>query len=240
VNGRNYSYIRFSYFTPPAETPFKAITGILRLSHKYDVPYLRRRALEHFGALYPTSLSVYDAKTTGVRISGINDHTQMIIPLQVASEIGALWLLPVAYFELCTQDISWILSDPYWKQLGEKERTACLVGHQAQTEYFHKTIAFLSVSKDDEADCDDWTECNQRRLEVDTDHIWENMRWTLDAWSEGDWTEMAELGICDGCIEEAKALYAAARQVFWDQLPQMFGLPGWEELEEMRRVALAQ
>ncbi|KAJ7464391.1 hypothetical protein FB451DRAFT_1042210 [Mycena latifolia] len=44
-----------SFFTPPEDTPLEAIVGILRLSHKYDVPYLRRRALKHLETIYPTS-----------------------------------------------------------------------------------------------------------------------------------------------------------------------------------------
>ncbi|KAJ6542518.1 hypothetical protein DFH09DRAFT_837970, partial [Mycena vulgaris] len=41
---------------PPAKTDLAAITGILRLSHKYDVQYLCRRALLHLDTGYPTSL----------------------------------------------------------------------------------------------------------------------------------------------------------------------------------------
>ncbi|KAJ7464396.1 hypothetical protein FB451DRAFT_1561704 [Mycena latifolia] len=209
-----------SFFTPPEDTPLEAIAGILRLSHKCDVPYLRRRALKHLETTYPTSLSEYDSCCSAPRDKPAQWLKKIIAPIQIAAEVGALWLLPAA--------------------LGEQERSACLIGDSTQTQYFPKILGFLLVSKYDSADCNDYIECNRLRLEVASivDH-WRDMTWTLDAWEEGDWEDMAERGICETCMNEAKALYAAARQGFWDQLPQMFSLPGWEELEEMRRVALS-
>jgi hypothetical protein len=62
----------------------------------------------------------------------------------------------------------------------------------------------------------------------------------LEAFEDDDWREMEELGVCERCMAESKKVHAAARQAFWDQLPEMFQLPGWEELEEMRRVTLAK
>ncbi|KAJ6592180.1 hypothetical protein DFH09DRAFT_1073250 [Mycena vulgaris] len=35
------------------------------------------------------------------------------------------------YYDLCTQELSYIISTPCWKDLGEKEQTACLVGHSS-------------------------------------------------------------------------------------------------------------
>ncbi|KAJ6582070.1 hypothetical protein B0H19DRAFT_1117472 [Mycena capillaripes] len=62
-----------------------------------------------------------------------------------------------------------------------------------------------------------------------------SMTWPLEYWSPQAW---GALKICEHCLTEAKTLHATARQTFWEQLPEMFGLPGWVELEEMQRVAL--
>jgi hypothetical protein len=212
--------------------------GILRLSHKYDVPYLRRRALEYLGTLFPTTLRRYDTRKENLIATDVYTSYRLIMPLEVATEVGAPWLLPVAYYELCTQEISWIISEPGWKDLGEQERDVCLIGHSAQARYSPNILGFLTISKDSDADCDDWVECNRLRLQFASSYNWSEMTWPLDGAER--WTEMDELGICETCIEEAKAIHAVARQTFWDQMPQMFSLPGWEELEEMRRVALAK
>ncbi|KAJ7464364.1 hypothetical protein FB451DRAFT_1094162 [Mycena latifolia] len=231
-----------SFFTPPlANTPLEAIVGILRLSHKYDVPYLRRRALEHLGTLYPTTLSGYDARRANLHtFAKVRTLLHMVMPLQVAAEVGALWLLPTLYYELCTQSIAWFVSAECWKELGERERTACLVGHSAQSRYFPNILHFLTLSKHSQSVCDDWTVCNRLRLDIaNRTNKWQDMTCPLDAWVKSDWKKMEQSGICETCMEEAKTIHVAARRAFWDQLPQMFGLPPWAELEEMRRVALA-
>ncbi|KAJ7083812.1 hypothetical protein C8R44DRAFT_53503 [Mycena epipterygia] len=226
-----------SFFMPfPAIALLEDIIGILRLSHKYNVPYLRCRALEHLGATLPTRLSDYD-----IREGYENGKTSLRLMkiIKAATEVDALWLLPVAYHDLCKQEISEILTEPYWKDLGEEERNACLIGHSAQSRYFPKMLSFLWVSKDSDAECDDYTECNRLRLELaaNFEHYWSWMTYILAAWGDDEWQEMEDIGICETCIEEAKALYAVARTEFWEQLPQMFGLPEWKELEEMRRVS---
>ncbi|KAF8209476.1 hypothetical protein K438DRAFT_1537045, partial [Mycena galopus ATCC 62051] len=46
------------FFMPyPAKTDFDSLCGCLRLSHKYLVDYLRRRALVHISRRYPTTLA---------------------------------------------------------------------------------------------------------------------------------------------------------------------------------------
>ncbi|KAJ6592203.1 hypothetical protein DFH09DRAFT_1306096 [Mycena vulgaris] len=73
-----------SFFMPPPAAPkVEDIIGVLRLSHKYDVPYLRRRSLEHFGTIFPTSLSQYYTPQPNMP----STYRTMIIPLQVATEV---------------------------------------------------------------------------------------------------------------------------------------------------------
>ncbi|KAJ6478048.1 hypothetical protein C8R47DRAFT_1198561 [Mycena vitilis] len=49
------------FMPPPAENKLADTIGILRLAHKYGVPYLRRRALQHLVAVYHTRLSMTPA-----------------------------------------------------------------------------------------------------------------------------------------------------------------------------------
>ncbi|KAJ7132735.1 hypothetical protein C8R46DRAFT_818567, partial [Mycena filopes] len=49
------------FFEPyPAKTIFPIIAGVLRMSHKYQVDVLRKRALVHLSSLYPTTLPGWD------------------------------------------------------------------------------------------------------------------------------------------------------------------------------------
>ncbi|KAJ7652646.1 hypothetical protein B0H17DRAFT_957806, partial [Mycena rosella] len=60
-----------SYFMPPpTSVGLDVILGILRLSHKYDVQYLHRRALEHLSVQYYRS-SVHDYRSIKVADHGV-------------------------------------------------------------------------------------------------------------------------------------------------------------------------
>ncbi|KAF7339081.1 BTB domain-containing protein [Mycena venus] len=110
-----------SFFEPPpAKTDLAAITGILRLSHKYDVQYLRRRALLHLDTGYPTSLAVYEVSGSETFSSdGLGDS---LLTIQCASEVGATWVLPTAFYFLCYSDMRDILNCERWGALSEVDR----------------------------------------------------------------------------------------------------------------------
>ncbi|KAJ7923494.1 hypothetical protein B0H13DRAFT_1707068 [Mycena leptocephala] len=236
--------VLFSFFMPPpAEIKCEDTLGILRLAHKYDVPYLRCRALEHLTKIYPTSLSAYDGRRDNNTISvSAKALGRRLATIETATEVGALWLLPVVYYDICMHQLSMITEDPRWMALGENERRACLSGYSAQSGKLLQISKFLSVAKDEEDDdCEDWARCNNLRLKLSfglNDSISCSTMWPLDYWTETAWKAMGRFGICDPCMTEAKALFTDARRKYWDELPAMFGLPEWEKLEEMRQVAL--
>jgi hypothetical protein len=211
------------------------VVGTLRLSHKYDAPPLRRRALEHLELIYPTTLSDYDIRRDHDSDS-IPKLPDTLIALKVATEVGALWLLPSMYYILCKSSVSEIMSEPGWNALGEKERAPCLVGHSEQTEYFPTSVAFLSAPS---VRTSHWEACSLTRHHIARDNLQKvPMRAPLET-SHEILTEMKFMGVCDACMEAASAVCQADRQGFWDGLPQMFGLPPWAELEELRRAALS-
>jgi hypothetical protein len=107
-----------------------------------------------------------------------------------------------------------------------------------------RIVSFLSVSKNKYHDCGDWTECNKFPLSMgetinptllDSSY----MSSPLDLLTERDpRITMVIQEICDQCSTEARSLHAAARTKCWERLPEMFGLPGWKELEGLRETGL--
>ena len=45
------------------------------------------------------------------------------------------------------------------------------------------------------------------------------------------------ISACKACVEESKDSYSRERQRLWDDLPELFGLPPWNKLVEMRSEA---
>ncbi|KAJ7927015.1 hypothetical protein B0H13DRAFT_1971769, partial [Mycena leptocephala] len=112
-----------SFFEPPpSKTSLPTITGILRLAHKYDVHYLRRRALLHLDTGYPTSLGLYEVSGSETFSSdGLDDS---LLTIACASEVSATWVLPTAFYFLCYSDMRDILNSPNWGRLSA-QRIAC-------------------------------------------------------------------------------------------------------------------
>ncbi|KAJ7112488.1 hypothetical protein C8R44DRAFT_711013 [Mycena epipterygia] len=92
-----------SYFMPPpAAMNFHAILGILRLSHKYDVDYLYKRALLHLETVYPVDVAKYpliDSNTLNYQAGVI---ALDLIAIPILQQVGATWLLPYAFYSLAT------------------------------------------------------------------------------------------------------------------------------------------
>ncbi|KAF7356138.1 BTB domain-containing protein [Mycena venus] len=81
-------------------------------------------------------------------------------------------------------------------------------------------LSFLSLSKTEESLC------------KSPDDV-------LDAWEEYEWEYLEDNGFCGRCLEEARGLHRQAQQKFWDELPNLFDLPDWATLEQMRDTVTA-
>ncbi|KAK7012786.1 hypothetical protein R3P38DRAFT_3585217 [Favolaschia claudopus] len=98
------------FMPPPAETRIGDTLGILRLAHKYDVPYLRRRALQHLDCIYPTDLLGYDSKVEPTLDRDV-PLADRLLSVGIAKEVDALWLLPAAYYDMCRWPLDRLLGE---------------------------------------------------------------------------------------------------------------------------------
>ncbi|KAL1759050.1 hypothetical protein FB107DRAFT_205683 [Schizophyllum commune] len=92
------------FFQPyPHVVESEHLLTVLRLSHKYDVPYLRRRALEHLAAYFLVDVDAVQAEyKSGPYAMHLQKPIYHFLALahNVADEIGALWLIPCAVYKL--------------------------------------------------------------------------------------------------------------------------------------------
>ncbi|KAJ6614135.1 hypothetical protein B0H10DRAFT_1804201 [Mycena sp. CBHHK59/15] len=239
-----------NFFMPhPATALVGDIVGVLRLSHKYDIPFLRRRALEHMEYLFPTSLTAYKERRRA-SLETPNDPNPEFAPsvapilawVKVAVEVDAIWLLPAAYYDACAYGIEKILAaGPTWDALGETEKTAFIVGHSTQIQDFAEMRNFLALAVDDESDCEDWNSCNMSRLDAIRNYEGQSSFCDpLNPWKAEDFDWLVSgTGLCSSCFDASRAPYEAAQKRFWNRLPEMFGLSGWSELEKLRDAALS-
>jgi hypothetical protein len=227
---------------PPKKTHIDVIIGVLRLAHKYDVHFLRSRALEHLGTMYVTRLEDYWNRSTASYKTGslLDAHLKTI---QVSAEVGASWLLPDAYYNMICFGLQAVLNaGDSWNFLGESEKEKCLrvFSHKAQLQPSVTILSFLSISKGGGSHCKNWTVCNKARLDTIQDHAWGvGESDVLEAWDGDHWCMLKRKGLCELCLKEAKEIHGDELRLFWNKLPNMFDLPNWSTLEEMRKTAVA-
>ncbi|KAK6991773.1 hypothetical protein R3P38DRAFT_2659838 [Favolaschia claudopus] len=81
---------------PPFPIDFSAVIAVLRLSHKFEVQGLFRRALSHLDSMFPVHLEAFQNRLDAAEEDKPLNHYLTII--RAAPEVGATWILPTAYY----------------------------------------------------------------------------------------------------------------------------------------------
>ncbi|KAJ7445007.1 hypothetical protein B0H11DRAFT_436141 [Mycena galericulata] len=224
-----------SYFMPPpavVETP--VVLGILRLAHKYDVPYLYRRALSHLSERYfPLSVEEYRDYFSSQYLKEFTLGHRIAV-IRAATQVGALWLLPVAYYLVSEYPATALRT---W---GEDDEivSKCLAAKPDLISATSTMHAFLSTTSDE--DCTKRNDCDAYRFQELRRYFARaadgGLSSPLEAWNEDDWSWH---GFCVHCLGVARADHSAALRAFWERLPSLFGLPPWTELIAMQNAAFS-
>ncbi|KAJ3509072.1 hypothetical protein NLJ89_g5411 [Agrocybe chaxingu] len=240
------------YFEPPP-TPasLDKVLGVLSLGAKYDVPFLRKRSLKHLETGYPSSLQAYEFRKSlstfstareygqaySERTEGGIDIEATLSVLQVAHAIDARWILPSAYYECCMYSLKDILTHPKYLELDTYLRDRIMIGYTNQLSATHHIAGFLYESSAEA--CKEPFKCLEvRRSYAETAGWINNCTDPIGTWEPGDW-QWYLWDCCDVCIAKAKKTHAEAKEVLWDRLPDLYGLPAWEILLAERQHAMA-
>ncbi|KAJ7500415.1 hypothetical protein B0H11DRAFT_1995256 [Mycena galericulata] len=233
------------FFEPyPARTDLNAIIGVLRLSHKYSIAYLRRRALIHLSSGYRTLPPVIHDDTylptdgSWAPPSSVEDLVRLI---QLAREVSAPWILPPVFYALSADfGIPEVLSNAlYHTLLSDDDQRNFLHGASLQAGYMLDSLRFLyepatvagCTGRDNACAIERLRALEQARARFQTYRA--N---PLQIWRPDDWAPVTV--ICSVCFEALLRGYSQGRQAIWGRLPEMYGLPDWTELEHMRADAL--
>ncbi|KAJ7612136.1 hypothetical protein FB45DRAFT_1037063 [Roridomyces roridus] len=166
------------------------------------------------------------------------NRTYLVDVIQVIQEVGAIWLLPNAFYVLSAW-LSELRSREEITRLSTETQMAFFRGHEAQV---LSTIVHISkfLSDDIGEDCTDVVACAKARLAAMSamqESNEENLCIPLDTWDVQAWRPLED-ELCDACLPVLKKTYRAARQALWNRLPEMYGLPPWEDLRKMKLDAI--
>ncbi|KAJ6449433.1 hypothetical protein C8R47DRAFT_358263 [Mycena vitilis] len=227
-----------SYFMPgPAPFGLSDVLGILRISHKYDVQYLYRRALDHLAVD-----GYYGPHVAKLRrhlaCDSDNSPINALSVIVAAIEVEALWLLPNAYYEVCTFPSDILL--PYLTGELAQHVQKCLVANHRLVRAELLINGFLT--KLSTSGCTSVQRCQDNRrqqlcnlLPVLAQRRDSNPVFELDGTLEA---LVRAKAMCKHCLSWARDEQHAAFSAFWRELPDIFGLPAQSELDELMRAAM--
>ncbi|KAJ7450934.1 hypothetical protein B0H11DRAFT_2289112 [Mycena galericulata] len=239
--------IYYDFFEPaPAPTTLSILSGVLRLSHKYEVDALRKRPLLHISQFHPTTLQEWE-QLGGKSIPWLdesieNGYLSIVI---LARQFSIDWILPAAFYRVCqkTTESSIINGDISESELDPQDKVSCFTAcRQLEVGAVTRILDFLWTPLQIPS-CSSPDECMPARIRVRRSaEGWrprpshEAPTFPLDAWEESDWRRLA--AVCDVCLSSMKSTFREAKQTFWDGLPKLFDLPDWEDLEKIKVKAL--
>ena len=219
----------YSFFQTGKETEFAVVAGVLRLSTKYDVPHLRQRAITHLTTAYPTSLKGWDNRSTARTIPATPYVPFAVLELARATDVDCV--LPSAMYCCCTCSVRDILDGVMWAgsrlHMHPADKRTCTIARQNLLTVKANTISAFLMPCDVPA-CKTHDACNAGRLKgvfANTDD-----EFCDPLWDRFDWASFARV-VCASCLAASKDSYEKARSELWADLPRIFDLRSWSELQ---------
>ena len=241
VFSQENTLIKFNSFfePPPTPTALPIVESVLRLSLKYDVPYLRRRALLHLSSTFPSTLSAWKVREENRTIPPVENTP--FAALLLARQFDLPWLLPSILYCISTHSFEKTLDHALW---GEQEifmdwevkRMTILGRQKILLRQSGITMAMMRLSAGQLPECTgEGNRCLTTRLSCAN---------TLGRWDVAGFLDYPEehrevfSGLCSTCFTQFKDLCEGNCESLWNDLPGIFGLPEWGVLEKERVLAL--
>lgn len=223
-------------------TDFFVVAGVLRLSTKYEVPYLRERSIKALSSLYPSDLAEFEA-TIHKRSRIESFHGRVFAAVNLVRECNVPSILPVALFRCCTgMDVVELIDGAFGQDgfshyaLEWTDKRLCLIARAVlETRARKYTMSFLMGSSPEAAAADQCATreaCDSVRLRFlraveltnanygKVNPLLTGLRWDL-----------LEKDICASCYRSARESFEREKASLWEDLPTIFQLGTWDELK---------
>ena len=224
---------------PPIKTDFDTVAGILRLSTKYEIPYLRQRALLHLDTVICNTLQDHEARENKRTIPRTEFLAFLIADL--VHEMDLPWLLPtVLYF--CTPFLEHIITGYIYKgerrSMNSSQQVACIKALKPLIRWHRKDILSFLYWTDVDG-CKSSAQCNEGRLKLLKRYSPSTLPNHFRSFSD-EFEQVARKAFCTMCFFKSRNAHRAAREALWEDLPGLFDLPPWEALRTLRKEALTR
>ena len=212
------------------ETVLNFIQGILRLSTKYIIRYLRQRCISLFLTKFPSTLDGYTFKAGASNREKYKSDSVMRA-INLARQNNVLEVLPYAFYCIARLQHKRIMKDRPM-DISWKDKALCLVGRErlqwAQTSLSH--VFLLNFQR---APLCQSSLCAFARGPHSEWHVLDCMKSPNPLHTYDNWDN---LNVCSDCVAYCKMRHLKGREEVWDRLPDLFELPTWDELRKAQNV----
>lgn len=234
----NFAHFFFSFFEPPpSKTELVVVAGVLRLSTKYDVQYLRRRALQHLSVTFPTTLEAWHQRDQTRTIPPV-DNTPFAA-LQVAREFDLPWIIPSIMYCISSHPLIKSIEGADWA--GQKLRLCpddlrtALLGREKLLMLQNRYSVSLAVPPEGvegATTCCGDPKCIHTRQKIPEIVTGWTVACYLDFYREHD--VLIDNGLCKTCHISFVRRQQMLSEEMWSALPFIFSLDDWMELDRER------
>ncbi|KAG6914731.1 hypothetical protein DXG01_015698 [Tephrocybe rancida] len=201
-------------------TIIQFVSGILKVSTKYNIYILRQKCISILRGIFPTSLNDCDMLLS----SGYSYNASAIVQaIPLARETNIPEILPWAFYVSSSISEDALLKDSV---LSWKDKALCLVGKD-QLWSFQKSQTHRFLFEFSKAPACVLA-CQSRLPQLMTWRRTEELRTKphpLESFDEWD-----SLKVCLRCLEHSQILHQKAREKVWDELPSVYHLGSWEDI----------
>ncbi|KAJ3513920.1 hypothetical protein NLJ89_g2689 [Agrocybe chaxingu] len=222
--------------------PIDQLSAILSMGKKYEITYLRDRALKRLRRCFPVTLKEWDdsfgdANGPSISFEPMVDTIESVISLAHMHDISSI--LPGAYLFYLSQASPEEILRGDKKVLSQDTREQCILGRDG---LIRRIQLFVNMWGNGNkfmppASCTNAGQCSFAKadvLEMLIISLWlrdERTMWDLSPDIPPP-ASMIVSALCDSCSASIKTHYNKARERIWAELPKYFALPDWEELKD--------
>lgn len=204
--------------------PLEKTLGVLKLSTKYQIEYLRYQALRLLCADHvPLTFDAFDHK--GTKWSKSTTTAMKILP--VARQCNAIWLLPTLFYLSCALPTDETHDPDEFTQadIDLMDERRIWRGRSLLIQANNREICAPLRMPCDSMELD----CSNSKIDL------------LDSWLDGcplEFIAWKPTGLCANCLPLMKQEVETAKRRFWHSIPYLFDLPPWEELRKQQDIDL--
>ncbi|KAF8216782.1 hypothetical protein K438DRAFT_1658264 [Mycena galopus ATCC 62051] len=213
--------------------PLPVIGALIRLGRKYDFKDLFDSAVTYLQSDHPMTIEGYDAM--GNKFNSIEYNSSLEVDIiSLASENSNLSVLPCAYFGVIDVHSLNELFDGIPRKDGTVARLSaldfrrCVIAREILLiKQYQPGYTFgWALEWEFSDECATLKRCRTQREEILRYYLADVGVWALRPPSSLNWVKL-----CAACTGHMQECMTTGRKKIWDELPGLFDLPPWSELQ---------